>query len=80
MSRHSFQHLTTITPGNRLLRVKTVQDKTGMSRPAIYAAIRRGTFPAPLPIGSQSVAWLEAEVDAWIQARLDARNTALAIS
>lgn len=59
--------------GNRLLRLPDVAAKTGKSKPAIYAAIRAGTFPAPVPIGTNSVAWLESEVDGWIQARLDER-------
>lgn len=59
----------------RLLRMPEVKQKTRKSKPAIYAAIRAGTFPAPMPIGTKSVAWLESEVDAWIQARLAERAT-----
>lgn len=63
-----------ILPGNRLLRRRDVELKTGKSRSAIYAGISNGTFPAPVAIGDRSVAWLEAEVDAWIAARLHERN------
>ncbi|MFP3851249.1 helix-turn-helix transcriptional regulator [Pseudomonas sp. W5-01] len=60
--------------GNRLLRRREVEQKTGKSRAAIYADIRAGTFPHPMPIGANSVAWLEAEVDQWIAERLAERN------
>lgn len=60
--------------GHRLLRRPEVELKTGKSRAAIYEPIRAGTFPAPVPIGSNSVAWLEAEVDQWIAARIDERQ------
>jgi predicted DNA-binding transcriptional regulator AlpA len=33
------------------LRLKQVKAATGMSRSWIYEAIRRGEFPAPIPIG-----------------------------
>lgn len=60
--------------GNRLLRRKEVELKTGKSRASIYADIRAGVFPAPVSIGISSVAWLEAEVDQWIVERLAERS------
>lgn len=64
--------------GNRLLRRREVELKTGKSRSAIYESIRQGTFPAPVPIGENSVAWLEEEIDGWIAERLAERNRTLA--
>ncbi|PKQ40643.1 AlpA family transcriptional regulator [Pseudomonas sp. YY-1] len=69
-----FHPLQSIPVGNRLLRRREVELKTGKSRAAIYAAIREGTFPAPVQIGVNSVAWLEAEIDLYIAERLAARN------
>lgn len=65
--------------GNRLLRRPDVEQKTGKSRAAIYADIRAGTFPEPVPIGSNSVAWLESEVDQWISDRLEERDVGRAV-
>ncbi|MAM57190.1 MAG: AlpA family transcriptional regulator, partial [Salinicola sp.] len=64
----AFQKVERIELGNRLLRRRDVELKTGKSRSAIYAGVRNGTFPAPVPIGDKSVAWLEEEVDSWIAA------------
>ncbi len=64
--------------GNRLLRRREVELKTGKSRSAIYAGVSKGTFPAPVPIGDKSVAWLEEEIDGWIAERLAERNRTLA--
>lgn len=69
-----FKTVNKIQLGNRLLRRKEVEQKTGKSRSAIYNDIRQGTFPAPVPIGDKSVAWLEEEVDSWIASRLEARK------
>lgn len=69
-----FQPIRRLELGNRLLRRRDVEQKTGKSRAAIYADIRSGTFPEPIPIGINSVAWLEAEIDQWIAERLNERN------
>lgn len=60
----------------RLIRRKTVEDKTGLSRSGIYDLVKAGRFPQPVPIGAKAVAWIEAEVDAWINERIAARDTA----
>lgn len=70
---------TTQAPiGNRLLKRAEVELKTGLSRASIYSAIRARTFPEAIAIGPNRVAWLEAEIDQWIAARLAARNAATA--
>jgi prophage regulatory protein len=51
---------------------RSVTEKTGLKKSAIYSAIRAGTFPAPVPISERRVAWRESEVDAWIAARIAA--------
>lgn len=59
----------------RLLRRPTVEALTGLSRSGIYDRIRRGEFPAPVSLGASAVAWVESEVNAWIQARIEAGRT-----
>lgn len=58
----------------RLIRLREVLAKTGLSRSAVYAAIQAGTFPAPIPIlpGGRSTAWPEHEVDTWLRERIAA--------
>ncbi|ANF56352.1 helix-turn-helix transcriptional regulator [Halotalea alkalilenta] len=76
-SDRPFTPVDALKLGNRLLRRQEVELKTGKSRSAIYAEMRKGTFPAPVPIGENSVAWLEVEIDRWIAERVAARNQAL---
>lgn len=73
---NNFYGVTQIPTGNRLLRRPDVELKTGLSRASLYAAIRAGTFPEPISIGPNRVAWLEVEIDQWINERLAARNLA----
>lgn len=49
-----------------LLSISAVVAKTSKSRSGIYAAIKDGTFPQPVAIGPRRVAFIEAEVEAWI--------------
>lgn len=60
----------------RILRRKAVEDRTGLPRSSIYAAMAEGTFPAQISLGAKSVGWLEPEVDAWIAARVAASRPA----
>jgi prophage regulatory protein len=41
----------------------------------LYRAIEQGEFPRQVTISTNSVAWLEAEVEAWIQTRLAQRDS-----
>lgn len=54
------------------LRLKQLKLVTGMSRSWIYESIRRGEFPKPVSLGARAVAWLDTDVDNFIQARIDA--------
>ncbi|WP_407579475.1 helix-turn-helix transcriptional regulator [Citrobacter koseri] len=55
----------------RLLRLPEVLNKTGYGRAWIYRLIREGRFPRLVKTGSRSIAFIESEVDAWIQSVID---------
>jgi len=55
----------------RLLRLADVRDRVPYSRSTIYQLIAQGKFPKPISIGERAVAWLESDIDAWIQARIE---------
>ncbi|MGV0909573.1 helix-turn-helix transcriptional regulator [Martelella sp. FOR1707] len=59
---------------NRLIKISEVVDRVGLSRRSVYNQIARGEFPRPVRLGAQSVAWPEAEIDAWVGARIAARD------
>lgn len=65
-----------------IIRRREVERRTGLSRSSIYAKFKRNprrpadfdpTFPRPIPIGAKAVGWDEAEVDAWLDARVAQR-------
>lgn len=53
----------------KLLRMPEVRTKTGKSPSSIYSDIGSGRFPKPVKIGQRTSAWIEAELDAWIEER-----------
>ena len=58
---------------HRLLRMKQVEEKTGVKRSQIYLYMKAGDFPASMKIGPSSVAWLESEINEWIDRKLKNR-------
>lgn len=60
----------------KVLRLRGVVAKTGMSRSWTYAAIKEGKFPKSIKLGDAAVGWLESDIDAWIAERLSASTSA----
>lgn len=57
-----------------LIRRREVERLTALSRSRLYALMKEGSFPAPIRLGSMSVAWLESEVQGWIAERIAERG------
>lgn len=58
----------------KLLKLKTVMEVTGLGRSTLYNYINQGQFPRPVSLGERGVAWIESEVEDWIQKRIRQRN------
>ncbi|EGR1107453.1 AlpA family transcriptional regulator [Vibrio cholerae] len=57
----------------RFLKLKEVMEKTALSRSAIYRKMNDGEFPESVSLGDRAVAWVESEVDEWMQQLLKNR-------
>ncbi len=51
----------------RILRLPSVQARTGLSWSTIYLRIAEGSFPRQLSLGARAIGWLEGDIDAWIK-------------
>jgi prophage regulatory protein len=61
----------------RLIKMPEVKSKTGLSDSKVYDEVAKGRLKPPVQLGSNSVAWVEAEVDEFILARIAERDAAL---
>lgn len=60
-----------VVPDRLLPTNETLARVGGVSKSTLYAWVRAGEFPAPIPLtpGGSRVAFLESAVNAWIQQR-----------
>ena len=52
---------------DRILRLNTVLDRTGLSRATLYRKIRQGTFPRQVRIAARCAGWRESAVNDWMR-------------
>ena len=68
---------------HRFIRLSEVMSRTGYGRTSIYRKMEDGSFPKSLKLGgppkdpnefdSRAIAWIEDEVDQWIESRIEDR-------
>ena len=51
---------------DRIVRLKTVLNRTWLSRTTMYRKIQDGTFPRQIPISVNGAGWRESEINLWI--------------
>jgi prophage regulatory protein len=70
--------MLTMNQQKRLIRRADLRRKVPLSDSHIYELEKAGKFPARIQLTPRCVAWDEAEVDSWIEARKADAETAKA--
>ena len=52
----------------KFLKLSQVIALTGLSRSSIYQAVAEGRFPKQISLGARSVAFIDTEIAAWMEA------------
>lgn len=52
---------------DRILRIKAVLARTGLSRSTLYRKIQNGTFPKQVHISIRCAGWRESAINAWMR-------------
>ncbi|MIL08938.1 AlpA family transcriptional regulator [Salmonella enterica subsp. enterica] len=52
---------------DRIIRLKTVLSRTGLSRSTIYRKIAEGTFPPQIRISINGAGWRESDINQWVE-------------
>ena len=73
------------SPQKRLIRLPEVLTRTGYGRTTIYRKMEDGSFPRSVKLGgppidpnvfdSRAIAWIEDEVEQWIESRIEERDS-----
>lgn len=56
----------TDTP-ERILRLKSVLTRTGLTRSTLYRKIEQGSFPRQIKISERCVGWRQSAIDEWMR-------------
>ena len=59
---------------NKVLRLPSVSERTGLSRSTIYRKLASGQFPRRFKLGPRAVGWLEHDIEEWIQIQSALKN------
>ncbi len=59
-------------PYTAMLRLREVCQRTGISKSQVHRLVDRGDFPQPVKLSARAVAFVESEVETWLQARISA--------
>ena len=51
---------------DRILRIRTVLQRTGLSRSTLYRKIQDGSFPRQVQISVHGAGWRESAINRWI--------------
>lgn len=57
----------------RLIRLREVKRRTGMSTSTIYRWMKSGFFPDSIKIGGHIAAWREQDIDQWLAKHIGER-------
>lgn len=74
----TMKNITLSIPAQRLLRLSELTQITCLSKSSIYSYMNAGTFPRSISLGERSVAWLDSEIQEWIQNRIEKRDQVIA--
>ena len=62
------------TTERRLIRLGKVCAKTGLSKAGVYKRMNEKSFPERVPLGGRAVAWVESEIDDWVEQQIESRS------
>lgn len=52
---------------DKILRIREVMERTGLSRTTIWRKVRAGKFPAPLQLTENAVGWPDSRISKWFE-------------
>lgn len=63
-----------VTQPTRFLRMTAVVERTGLNKRTIQRRIAANNFPKPVSLGDRAIGFVEAEIEKWMEDRMEARE------
>jgi prophage regulatory protein len=60
-------------PRPAISKLAEVKARTKLSASSIYRLVAAGKFPQPIKLSESSSAWVDAEIDAWLEEKIGDR-------
>lgn len=54
------------TSADRVIRMRELTGRIGLSKSEIYRRIQAGTFIKPISLGPRAVGWRESDIESWL--------------
>jgi prophage regulatory protein len=61
-----YSGLSAMPEPDKMLRIRTVLQRTGLSRSTVYRKMKDGSFPRKIKISEHCCGWRESTVNRWI--------------
>jgi len=61
----------------QISKLSEVKQTTGLSGSSIYRLASKGKFPSPIKLSQRSSGWIKAEVEQWLNDRIEASRTSM---
>lgn len=61
-----------MTELKKLLPMTRVIEITSLSKSTVWRALRAGEFPRPIRLSARRLAWVAADIEAWVAGRVAA--------
>jgi len=58
----------------RIIKLPDVADLVSLSTASIYRLMKKGEFPKQIKLAERSSGWLIAEVEEWLDNKINSRN------
>jgi len=66
-------HNTAARPRLRFLRLSEVSEMVGLNKRTLQRMVKDESFPTPVKLHERSIGFVEAEVLAWMESRMESR-------
>ena len=62
----------------KLFKATEVAEYLNVCKSQVYNLVKQGIIPKPIKLGKRGSAWLVSDIDAWLELKIEERDTEVA--